>query len=85
MFDVKLAAGERVFALQSAYTSPHGSCPFFNPDISYPCMFQNNLESTEPKNSLCEGIHYQEGLLCLRITQFLMAIEIYIPGGTASS
>ena len=85
MFDVKLAAGERVFALQSAYTSPQGSCPFFNPDVSYPCMFQNCMDNTVTQNSACEGIHYQNGLLCLRITQFLMAIEIYIPGGLASS
>ena len=85
MFDIKLAAGERIFALQSAYTSPQGSCPFFNPDVSNSCMFQSYMDTKEKQNSACEGIHYQNGLLCLRITQFLMAIEVYIPGGTASS
>ncbi len=80
MLDLDLLfAGENVFAIQSAYTSPEGSCPFFQPDPSPFCMLLKVINDPNNPKGNCEGIHYQNGVICLRITQFLFAKSLYIP------
>jgi len=80
MLDLDLLfAGEKVFAIQSAYTSPEGSCPFFQPGPSPFCILLKVIcDPNNPKGN-CEGIHYQNGVICLRISQFLFAKTLYIP------
>ena len=80
MLDLDLLfAGEKVFAIQSAYTSPEGSCPFFQLGPSPFCMLLKVIcDPNNPKGN-CEGIHYQNGIICLRISQFLFAKTLYIP------
>lgn len=78
MFDLTLAAGESIFALRSAYTSPEGSCLFYQPGFPSFCMLLLVYNDEENPGAACEGINYHNGIICLRISHYLNEAS-YIP------
>ena len=78
MFDLTLAAGDSIFALRSAYSSPEGSCPLFQPGPPSFCMLLLVEKDEENPGAACDGINYHNGIICLRISHYLNE-ESYIP------